>query len=1151
MVDFGQAYALPLATALPGQEITVVVEYPAGLHVQVQASGTAIEPRREEVDGKVRLTFVQPHAPAVDFGSPQPPEARRYPEVYVSTAKSWQEVARGYLALARPAMDAAALQPVRAQLQPASSGKRDVVAAALDWMHHHLRYTGLDFSNAGIVPHPVAQTLERGYGDCKDLAAFLVSLLEASGVEARIALVNASSWYDGPEDHAGLARFDHAIVYVPGLELWIDPTLRGMAPGVLADLATNRLALVIDESTTGPIRTPVGEAAANRAVIHTDVSLPETGKGTLRTVRTLTGTALSWTRQRATWRTADQVQREVGAEVQRKHGTDDFTYRHSDPLSARTPFEEILEVRGSNAAIAVDADAVVPLGFEAAIGLLPAALHEETDGPATDVFVGAPAELEIVNRVHVHPLYRLRGGPIEREASVGGVTWKYVVEPKADGAEARLQLRIDVRQVAAADLPEVRRSLQTLLEASNQLDFDNGPMRMLGEGQIAQAAAELRELERREPKNAWVQALLARTALASGLGSEAHRLARAAAKLQPGSAPVLRTLALVLAHDEWARPYHAGMDRKGAIEAIEKARKLEPDGTWSRQLLIELLARNDQGKIAGAGAQIEEALEQIRALRTTGDASEDDLYWALLWNERLDEELVRELEKKDPHHLLLAAKARKEGAAAALAWLDARGGGAREQLLAGAAMELFRAREYPVASELAAKVRDPRFVAMQTLLQRARKREASPLDLDRSLDVLVEAAAIAMEAQARTTPEAIGLGKEARESLARMMASVLERFPGSEEAMVDVVHSITEMREEEIPGVGILAISRTPMTGETYDLLQRSGGRLRIHPVQAPAARVAAAWKALADGKAERAAAWLDVHLRMGDDATLKAREAVIRERLRGTPADVAAAVALATLDVAARAAEVEKALAPAFRALPKAREQAFRIGSAYVDALIELERYDDALAAVDALAEQNVYNEAAQALHHRAWVLYKARRAAPLEALGARELERDRNSTAGYVFQAQAAMIRGDVEGWRAAYLAQADAGVQRESALNNAAWASLHLGVDDEAIRLAEQAIGPRADRPAAVDTLAVLLAEKGEVDRALRALTQLGTMRKDEARPGSSVRYARARIAEALGFREAAVALYRGVEPAEKSIDDLSGLAAKRLQALGAKK
>ena len=134
------------------------------------------------------------------------------------------------------------------------AGKRGVAekeSAILDYLDREVRYTGIEFGEAAIMPHDPADTLNKKYGDCKDKATLLVTILRAAGIPAYVALLNAGSRMDVPADLPGMGLFDHAIVYVPGKPaLWIDATDRYARLGQLPAGDQGRLALIARPETT-------------------------------------------------------------------------------------------------------------------------------------------------------------------------------------------------------------------------------------------------------------------------------------------------------------------------------------------------------------------------------------------------------------------------------------------------------------------------------------------------------------------------------------------------------------------------------------------------------------------------------------------------------------------------------------------------------------------------------------------------------------------------------------------------------------------------------------------------------------------------------------------------------------------------------------
>jgi len=63
-------------------------------------------------------------------------------------------------------------------------------------------------------PHPASQVFADGYGDCKDKANLLRTMLRSVGVEAWLAAINTGELGYVFEDRPSLGQFDHVIVAI-------------------------------------------------------------------------------------------------------------------------------------------------------------------------------------------------------------------------------------------------------------------------------------------------------------------------------------------------------------------------------------------------------------------------------------------------------------------------------------------------------------------------------------------------------------------------------------------------------------------------------------------------------------------------------------------------------------------------------------------------------------------------------------------------------------------------------------------------------------------------------------------------------------------------------------------------------------------------
>src|SRR4029077_10179695 len=129
-------------------------------------------------------------------------------------------------------------KPLIAGLRAPNSPTREYVAKVVERLHREVRYTGVEFGTARLVPAYPAETLRRRFGDCKDKSTLLVAALRASGIDAHLALLSAGDDQDVSPGLPGLGMFDHAIVFVPaagaaGADLWIDATAEYARVGTL------------------------------------------------------------------------------------------------------------------------------------------------------------------------------------------------------------------------------------------------------------------------------------------------------------------------------------------------------------------------------------------------------------------------------------------------------------------------------------------------------------------------------------------------------------------------------------------------------------------------------------------------------------------------------------------------------------------------------------------------------------------------------------------------------------------------------------------------------------------------------------------------------------------------------------------------------
>lgn len=196
--------------------------------------------------------------------------------VHVSNFASWEDLGSWYANLVRPQFKLdEQLEALSAQMIARHGNKLERISAIYDLVLRNTRYVALEFGVYGFKPYPVTQTYARKFGDCKDKASLMVALLRASGIDADLALVRTQALGEILHTPASASIFDHAIVYVPGFDLWLDGTAEFSQLRELPVEDEGVLALTIDaEGHAALRRTPRSSANDNysRRTIRANVS---------------------------------------------------------------------------------------------------------------------------------------------------------------------------------------------------------------------------------------------------------------------------------------------------------------------------------------------------------------------------------------------------------------------------------------------------------------------------------------------------------------------------------------------------------------------------------------------------------------------------------------------------------------------------------------------------------------------------------------------------------------------------------------------------------------------------------------------------------------------------------------------------------------
>lgn len=196
-----------------------------------------------------------------------------------SEYQQWSEVVRWALGLFTAPVDQTeefnALVRRFAALPDAASR----VDATLRWVQGEIRYYALSLGENSHRPQPPTVVLKRRYGDCKDKALLLVSLLRAQGIPAVPVLVSVQTPGLPARALPSPGLLDHVVVKVtlPEGDLMLDATRppQPVPAALLAGLpaTTQGLAVAADAQVLQPVP-PVRDPLATVVQIDEQITIP-------------------------------------------------------------------------------------------------------------------------------------------------------------------------------------------------------------------------------------------------------------------------------------------------------------------------------------------------------------------------------------------------------------------------------------------------------------------------------------------------------------------------------------------------------------------------------------------------------------------------------------------------------------------------------------------------------------------------------------------------------------------------------------------------------------------------------------------------------------------------------------------------------------
>ncbi len=210
-------------------------------------------PPIEGVAGQMVISFFPPGGPSLNGFS------------------NWLEMGKWYLNLTNGRREASPqIAQQVATLTAAAQTPVDKMRALAQFVQHDIRYVAIELGIGGFQPHGASDVFTHHYGDCKDKATLLSSMLSQIGVTSFYVVINSERGSVTPQMSPSIGDFDHVVLAIK----------------LPANVSDSSLVATVQHSRLGPILyfdptnelTPFGEIGGYLQANYGLLVTPEGGE---------------------------------------------------------------------------------------------------------------------------------------------------------------------------------------------------------------------------------------------------------------------------------------------------------------------------------------------------------------------------------------------------------------------------------------------------------------------------------------------------------------------------------------------------------------------------------------------------------------------------------------------------------------------------------------------------------------------------------------------------------------------------------------------------------------------------------------------------------------------------------------------------------
>ena len=307
-VDMKFLYSIPDFLLYVDDEISTQksiykITYPSALQPRFKIFHIG-EPKKEiEPDGRVSVYWLFENILPEKFEKNGPDYHKTIPHIlaapdqfeyggYQGSMDTWENLGKWQIQLnkGRDVLPDKTISTIK-ELTNGLKTKEEKVKAVYEFLQNKTRYVSIQLGIGGMQPFEAKTVDEVGYGDCKALSNYTVSMLQAIGIRSYYTII-----YGGSDNKPVISDFvadyfNHIVVAVPNETdtLWLECTSQTNPFGYMGRFTGERKALMITEDGGKLVNTPSYPTEKNLQSRTAEIFVDTKGNATAKVKTTYAG----------------------------------------------------------------------------------------------------------------------------------------------------------------------------------------------------------------------------------------------------------------------------------------------------------------------------------------------------------------------------------------------------------------------------------------------------------------------------------------------------------------------------------------------------------------------------------------------------------------------------------------------------------------------------------------------------------------------------------------------------------------------------------------------------------------------------------------------------------------------------------------------